>query len=907
MSLSPAERFAAAKQRQAENKSLLGSFKNLLAFELDPFQRNACRAIDEGHGVLVAAPTSAGKTVVGEFAVHVALSQGTKCFYTTPIKALSNQKYAELVDRYGSEKVGLLTGDNSINGEASVVVMTTEVLRNMIYEESRTLESLTHVVMDEVHYLADRSRGAVWEEVIIHLPRHTKIVALSATVSNAEEFGKWLRTVRGDTQVIVEEVRPVPLNQHVMVAGELKPLFADVESKKLNPDLVRYSHNDRQMNRYNKPGGKRTSGRGYSQYTPSRVELIEALEANDLLPTINFVFSRAGCDAAVSQVASSGISLVSAQERLEIRGIVDAVCADLPIDDLRVLGVEIWRDSLERGIAAHHAGMLPAFKEVVEQLFQRGLVKVVFATETLALGINMPARSVVLEKLTKWNGETHAEITPGEYTQLTGRAGRRGIDHQGHAIVLWHQGLDPASLAGLASARTYPLRSSFSPSYNMSINLIDRVGASKARELLETSFAQFQADQAVVGLSTQVRRNQESMHDFEKNFKCHLGDFESYMELRTQLTNVEKSLARDGIKARRDEATDFLNSLVRGDVVSMGQGRSGQEIMVILDAARDAWDPRPRVMTLSRQVKRMGVTDVGDFAERLGRVTMPNYFDSRSPKSRDWLVKQLSNLGSNHARKKKSSHDHSGDTQVSALRRALRAHPCHGCDERESHARWYERYRSLNRENRHLAERVERRTNSISAQFDRICAVLAHLGYLEHSQTDSGALGEYRVTEDGLMLSRIYGEMDLLTAECLKHNVWAELEPHDLAAAVSALVFEARKDEADGPVLPQGALGEAMALLVQYWGEVKDVESQHRVNYLREPDFGFTWQSSRWAKGQSLTRTLRNSDLQPGDFVRWSKQVIDLLGQISLAASDPVIKDRARKAAQVMDRGIVSW
>ncbi len=901
MSLSPAERFAAAKQRQADNSSLIGSFKQLLPFELDPFQIQACRAIDEGHGVLVAAPTSAGKTIVGEFAVHVALSQGTKCFYTTPIKALSNQKYAELAARYGDDKVGLLTGDNSINGEASIVVMTTEVLRNMIYEESRTLESLTHVVMDEVHYLADRSRGAVWEEVIIHLPRHTKIIALSATVSNAEEFGKWLRTVRGDTQVIVEEIRPVPLNQHVMIAGDLKPLFVDGEKKTINPELVRLSHNDRQMNRYGKSGGQKGRSRGYSQYTPSRVELIEALEANDLLPTINFVFSRAGCDAAVSQVAASGISLVTSQERLEIRGIVDAVCEDLPSDDLRVLGVELWRDTLERGIAAHHAGMLPAFKEVVERLFQQGLIKVVFATETLALGINMPARSVVLEKLTKWNGETHAEITPGEYTQLTGRAGRRGIDYQGHAIVLWHQGLDPQSLAGLASARTYPLRSSFSPSYNMSINLIDRVGAHKARELLETSFAQFQTDQSVVGLSSQVRRNEETMHDYEKNYECHLGNFTTYMDLRRQLSEVEKSIARDGVKARRDNGLDFLNSLVRGDVVSMGQGRRSQEVMVVLDAARDIWDPRPRVMTIARQVKRVGVSDVGDFAQRLGRVTMPNYFDSRSPKSRDWLVKQMNNFGASLAKSQSKDHDHSEDAQISALRKAIRAHPCHGCDEREAHARWYERYNSLTRENRTLETRVERRTNSISAQFDRICSVLAHLGYLERIDDD------YRVTDDGRMLSRIYGEMDLLTAQCLKNNVWAELEPHDLAAAASALVFEARRDEGDGPVLPQGALGEAMQLLVTYWGELKDVESQHRVNYLREPDFGFTWQTSRWAKGQTLTRTLRNSDLQPGDFVRWSKQVIDLLGQIAIAANDPVIKDRARSAANAMDRGIVSW
>src|SRR3954470_21267074 len=222
---SPAERYEAARRRSAEasERPALAEFTAELDFGLDPFQREACEALERGSGVLVCAPTGAGKTVVGEFAVHLALTgaPGRKCFYTTPIKALSNQKYHDLVRRYGADQVGLLTGDNAINGDAPVVVMTTEVLRNMLYAGSTTLDGLAYVVMDEVHYLADRFRGGVWEEVIIHLPDDVQLVSLSATVSNAEEFGDWLRTVRGDTTVVVSEHRPVPLGQHVLVRGEL--------------------------------------------------------------------------------------------------------------------------------------------------------------------------------------------------------------------------------------------------------------------------------------------------------------------------------------------------------------------------------------------------------------------------------------------------------------------------------------------------------------------------------------------------------------------------------------------------------------------------------------------------------------------------------------------------------------
>ena len=325
--------------------------------------------------------------------------------------------------------------------------------------------------------------------------------------------------------------------------------------------------------------------------------MIERLDGSGLLPAITFIFSRAGCDAAVAQCVRSGMRLTSENERAEIRAVIDRRTVDLPEPDLAVLGYWEWREALERGIAAHHAGMLPAFKETVEELFVAGLVKAVFATETLALGINMPARTVVLEKLVKYNGEGHVDLTPGEYTQLTGRAGRRGIDVEGHAVVLWSPGMDPHVVGGLASKRTYPLRSSFRPSYNMAVNLTDRMGRSAAKDLLEQSFAQFQADSAVVGLVRQLRRDEEAIKSHFRAMTCHLGDTAEYLGLVNELAAQEKGLARAGAARRRDSTTADLMSLKRGDVISIPAGRRAG-LAVVLDPGVGSDDSvRPLVVT----------------------------------------------------------------------------------------------------------------------------------------------------------------------------------------------------------------------------------------------------------------------------------------------------------------------
>jgi ATP-dependent RNA helicase HelY len=913
-SLPPAEAYAAAKRRGKYPQ--LTRFAAEVSFEFDDFQVRGCEALEDGHGVLVCAPTGAGKTVVGEFAVHLALAEGRKCFYTTPIKALSNQKYADLVARYGADAVGLLTGDTSINGSAQVVVMTTEVLRNMLYAKSSTIDELAYVVMDEVHYLADRFRGAVWEEVILHLPEHVRVVGLSATVSNAEEFGEWLVEVRGDTTVVVDEHRPVPLWQHMMVGSRMYDLFEGQDEStphaelRINQALLRRTE---EVGRMHAPAGLRgrrgAPQRGPRYRPPSRVEIVEKLDAAGLLPAIVFIFSRAGCEAAVTQCVRGGLRLNSAEDVEEVRRIVVERTKGLPEGDLAVLGYWEWRDALERGIAGHHAGMLPAFKETVEELFVRGLVKVVFATETLALGINMPARTVVLERLVKYNGEAHVDLTPGEYTQLTGRAGRRGIDVEGHAVVAWQPGLDPRQVGGLASTRTYPLRSSFRPGYNMAINLVAQLGAEQARGLLEQSFAQFQADRSVVGTARRIERNREALKGYAEAVSGNFEEMLDYVELRAKISTREKALSRQNTAGRRASTTDSLENLSRGDVIAVPSGRRSG-LAVVIDPGLDTLrEPRPVVVTQDGWSGALSVADFSSPVEPLGTIRLPKHIELRSPKVRKDIAATLRNAGISMPGREKRRSGANEDGELASLRRAQRAHPCHGLADREANLRWVERYQRLEAETQGLERKVAATTHSLARAFDRILGLLGERGYLGVDSTENV---EDRVTEHGRRLARLYSESDLLAAECIRNEVWAGLAPAELAAVVSTLVFEARRDTAGEPRLPAGRVPEAWQETVRVWLELTDDEGRHKLDRTREPDAGFAWPVYRWARGESLEKVLtaaeaNGQELSAGDFVRWSRQVIDLLSQIRdvLGRGDPV-GATAADAVRALRRGVVA-
>lgn len=992
---SPAERYAASRRSQQRATSQLAAFERLLDFELDDFQVRACRALEDGKGVLVAAPTGAGKTVVGEFAVHLGLARGQKAFYTTPIKALSNQKYADLVRRHGAQNVGLLTGDSSINGEAPIVVMTTEVLRNMMYTDSPTLRGLGFVVMDEVHYLADRFRGAVWEEVIIHLPRHVQLASLSATVSNAEEFGAWLDQVRGETEVVVSEHRPVPLWQHMMVGRDLFDLFVEqtdtgepdtgepeaddtttpggrgprhrrraerrAEREKairatLDPDLLeaieamkrssarrhgRLEDAGAPRGRRGRPrGGDSRSGRGRDRRRtygagrgggeawssaeesmsgprrgarpgglPSRPQVVAALDRGALLPAITFIFSRAGCDGAVEQMLAADMRLIPHEEGERIRDLVDEAVRGIAPADLVVLGYHTFVEGLVRGYAAHHAGMLPTFREIVEHLFTEGRIRAVFATETLALGINMPARSVVLEKLVKFNGQTHADITPAEYTQLTGRAGRRGIDVEGHAVVVWNPHMDPLAVGGLASTRTYPLRSSFRPTYNMAVNLVAQFGRERTREVLETSFAQFQADRSVVGLNRSIRELTEAMAGYEEAMTCHLGDFTEYAALRRRLADVEKDAGRRRAASARVAVEASLGELTPGDVVWLPGRHGGRAVVVTASRGHKGQGAAPQVVTEEARLRRLTADDVDGPLVPHARLAVERSLNPRNAKERrDLAATMRVKIPDEPPREDGSAGGPRGaadavsspqEREIAELRRQVRAHPCHGCADREMHARWAERWWRAERERADLERRVGGRTGTVARTFDRVCDLLAARGYLD----DSGR----EVTELGGRLRRIYTERDLLTAECLRDGLFEDLTPAELAAAVTCLIHEPRRDEEDLlPQMPTPALEDVHTQMVRLWSGVEDAENDHALPATAYPDPGLAPLMHRWASGRSLGVVLRDTDLAAGDFVRRCKQTVDLLDQIADVASDARVSLTARKAVDAVMRGVVA-
>jgi len=480
-------------------------FVDSLGFGLDDFQTEAIDAIDEHVNVLVSAPTGSGKTLIANYAIGRTLERGERAFYTTPLKALSNQKFNELRSLYGDRRVGLLTGDTSINRSADVIVMTTEVLRNMLLTESDQLRTLGLVVLDEVHYLQDPFRGGVWEEVIILTPAAVRFVALSATIGNATFIGEWFSEVRGPTSVVIEQTRPIQLHNHLAVVKRGQPGAAVVDlldGPRLS-DEGRRIDNLMKATRKFRPGpkwkGPKSSAPPPPFRAPRRSELLLALERDDLLPVIVFIFSRAACDDAVHQCRRDGLRFTTVEQRHEIDLIAESRLVDFSEEDLTALEFADFIDSLRRGLAMHHAGMVPAFREIVETCFERNLLAVVFATETLALGVNMPARSVALEKFSKYSDAGRRFLTSGEFSQMTGRAGRRGLDEEGHAIVCFAPEVALHDVARVALAPPADLHSSFRPTYNFTANLINHFEFETALEVVQRSYAQFETDHRPTG------------------------------------------------------------------------------------------------------------------------------------------------------------------------------------------------------------------------------------------------------------------------------------------------------------------------------------------------------------------------------------------------------------------------
>lgn len=929
----------------------LDEFTQALPYSLDDFQIQGCQAVEAGHGVLVCAPTGAGKTVVGEFAVSLALRQGTRCFYTTPIKALSNQKYHDLVEAHGEDAVGLLTGDVSINSSADILVMTTEVLRNMIYAGSGALDRLTHVVMDEIHFLADASRGAVWEEVILNLKEHVSIIGLSATVSNSEEFGRWLTTVRGDTKVIVTDKRPVPLDQWMMVGRKIYPLFEPDSGGQVNAELARRIQRleagdsdtgraDYAQNRASfrararhKGGGRndrnkaRRSGapRAQDRYRPlGRPEVLKELQAMEMLPAITFIFSRAGCDGALYQCLRSRMVLTSQEETAEIKAIVDKGVEGIPEEDLKVLDFKRWREALSRGFAAHHAGMLPAFRHIVEELFVKGLVRAVFATETLALGINMPARTVVLEKLVKFNGEAHVDLTPGQYTQLTGRAGRRGIDTLGNAVVQWAPAMDPTAVAGLASTRTYPLISTFEPGYNMAINLLGMLGFDDSLRLLEKSFAQFQADGSVVEETREIERAEHRVRELRAQLDQAVDNLApptidgedpaeilmDYMRLRRALTEEEKSARASKKEERSKEVAAVLARLQVGEVIAIAT-KKRPTLAVVITPANQTADPRPWVTTETGWSGRIDAAGIDNPPIVVGHMKLPRAAQKNPRRHTKYVQDAFKRDYYKRPKKMRTEPRNRPNKKIAQLRDALREHPVHNwpATDREQLAGVAQKLARRERELHKLEAKVERATDTLGRTFERIVDLLAEMDYVEFE-----GYGEDRepvITDEGERLAKIHSESDLLVAQCLKRGIWNDLDPAELAGVASLCVFENRKATRGEPGAASDDMADAMNATWRIYTELVSDEKRHNLPQTREPEPAFALAIHQWTAGAPLAYCMAaanesGAELTPGDFVRWCRQVIDLLQQVAKTGYEEEIRRNARRAIDAIQRGVVA-
>jgi ATP-dependent RNA helicase HelY len=696
----------------------------------------------------------------------------------------------------------------------------------------------------------------------------------------------WIETVRGSTAAVIEEQRPVRL-EHRYLVGErgndmlhlLATFTIDGDELRPNPEAARLD--TRSAGRGGPHGRSRSRLR-----TPSRPEIVELLGAEGMLPAIDFVFSRAGCDQAVQQCLAAGLRLTDAAERAQLRAIANARTETLEAADLEVLRYGEWRAGLEAGFAAHHAGMVPPMKEAVEEAFALGLAKVVFATETLALGINMPARSVVIEKLSKFTGERHEFLTPGEYTQLTGRAGRRGIDERGYAVVCWSPFVPFDQVASLAARRTDALRSSFRPTYNMAANLVHRYGVAEARHLLNLSFAQFHADRDVVALERQLERSLAALERQRELVSSAHGNVAEYRALIAELETARRN------RSAGRRIAEAMESLRPGDVLTVG--RRGGRVVVLSHDHRRSGSARLLGLSAARGLVRLSSDDFDAPPRREGRIDLPQPFAPRSPAFRRTVTERLKRA------RLQANGERGDDRRIAALEESVANHPVAQDPSRDARLRAAAGTERLEREVARLERRVRGRSESLARQFDRVLRVLEAWGYVEG----------WSLTADGDRLSRLYVETDLVVAEAVREGLFDGLREAELAAVVSCCTYERRGSDGAVPMpparWPTKVVAQRARALERIGRDLNANEDDAGLPETRPPDPGFTPYVYDWVAGELLADVLDDDEMTGGDFVRHVKQCIDLLRQVGDVTPNEHTRVTARAAADACHRGVVA-
>jgi superfamily II RNA helicase len=876
------------------------NLKSLFPFQLDEFQLQAISALDAGRSVVVCAPTGSGKTLIGEYVIYRALSRGRRVFYTTPLKALSNQKLRDFREMFGAENVGLLTGDVSINRDAPILVMTTEIFRNMLYgtpigEVGTSLIGVEAVVLDECHYMNDRQRGTVWEESIIYCPPEIQLVALSATVANSDQLTDWIHQVHGPTDLIYSDFRPVPLQFYYGNPKGLFPLLDDSQ-KRMNPRL--------------KPkGGKAAvrggNRRGPKQESPSLAFILSQLQQRDMLPAIYFIFSRRGCDQAVAEISKLPLSLLSEDEAVRLKEQVDEFLARNP-----EAGRAEQIEPLYQGIAAHHAGVLPAWKGLIEELFQQGLIKVVFATETLAAGINMPARTTVISSLSKRTDLGHRLLNASEFLQMAGRAGRRGMDTIGHVVTVQTPFEGAREAAYLATVGPDPLVSQFTPSYGMVLNLLQTHTIEEAKELIERSFGQY--------LSTLYLRPQ---HEAIAALKKELAQLESQLEsvdwdLLAQYEKLQERLKEEKrlLKYLQDQAAEVqsndmpiaLSFAVAGTTLSL-KGKHvpvANPLPVVLVSKIPGSGQFPYLLCLG-QDNRWYVATVGDVVSLRSEIPRLAEVDGLHPPAELVLKPGQTRSGNEHTRSiarqiptvpsplEDASEVLDQLQRLSVVQAQIEMHPVHQWGNRATILKRQKRAAAIREELRDREEKLGRQAQRHWEEFLSLIDILQNFDCLD------GLVP----TITGQATAAIRGDNELWLGLSLMSGELDELEPHELAAACAALVTEVSRPDSWTRYKLSAEVEHALAGLRGIRRRLFQFQRKHQIVLPIWLEYELVGLVEQWAQGIDWLELCSNTSLDEGDVVRILRRTLDFLSQIPhVPHVSPILKAHAREAAALLDR-----
>lgn len=869
--------------------------ERLFPFPLDDFQLQAIAALDAGKSVVVCAPTGSGKTLVGEYAIHRALAHGKRVFYTTPLKALSNQKLRDFRDQFGYNQVGLLTGDTSINRDAPVVVMTTEIFRNMLYgtrigETGTTLQQVEAVVLDECHYMNDRQRGTVWEESIIYCPPEIQLLALSATVDNSDQLTDWLQRVHGPTELIYSDFRPVPLEFHYCIAKRLVPLL-DSSMKRIHPQLKKHRRPQRQAGR--RGGGGRIS-------LPF---VITQLQQRDMLPAIYFIFSRRGCDRAVDEV--SHMALINDQEARELKQRIDRFLAENP-----EAGRAGQVGPLYGGIAAHHAGILPLWKGLVEELFQAGLIKVVFATETLAAGINMPARTTVIASLSKRTDSGHRLLTPLEFLQMAGRAGRRGMDERGHVVTLETPFEGTREAVYLSTSPADPLVSQFTPSYGMVLNLLQTHSLDEAKDLVERSFGQYLAtmhlvpqQQAITDLEAEIA-HQETQ--FEAVDEVVLNDYAKLKERLKEERRLLKMLQQQAAEVLGKDVAQMVPFAIAGTLLSL-KGKHvpvAEPMPAVLVTKLPGSGQFPYLLCLTQENYWYVVTtaDVTGLHADIPRLQAVDHLESPG----DLLAKPGQHRKGNEetapiaaaittppplaevAPEVKDQLD-----RMESVEKALETHPARQWDNPNLLLKRQKRLHKLYADLVDRREKLSQYTGRYWQEFLDIMAILQQFNGLEDT----------RPTPLGEMAAAIRGDNELWLALALASGELDHLDAAQFAAACAALVTENSRPDSWCNYKLSATVEEALGGLRLIRREL--IREQHRRQVIVPVwmEYDLVGLVEQWALQVDWPELCDNTSLDEGDIVRVLRRTLDVLSQIPHVPYLPdSLRTNARDARDLMNR-----